>query len=212
MKTMLPLAICILAAVTPVVTRAGDPVADVTILAAQKDTDERLKRVEAMLQNIQETQELVQRHQESLRQRMEKLEDQFRTSKESHDQASAGFQRQLDYYEKKLKEMEQKRQADTKLILTNIAQLANLPVASQQSEIKTPSSSPHGAQEQPAAYVVKKNDRLSEIIASHNQNLQQGQAKITQEQVLRANPGLKPDLLIPGQKIRMPVANGANEP
>jgi phage tail protein X len=53
---------------------------------------------------------------------------------------------------------------------------------------------------------VKKNDRLLDIVAACNDKFQkQGQSKITMEQVLEANPGLKANHLVTGKKIIIPI-------
>jgi uncharacterized damage-inducible protein DinB len=212
MKRLLPLILCLAAAGLAWVA-AADQLADATAQAAQRDAEERLKRLSADVQTVLDTQELIQKRQEDFRQRLDKLSDDIRSFKEEQNRSSANgvTREELRKYIEHLKEqLDQQREADKKLILGNIKELAATPppAAAPVPEPKTTSRHPttESTDEQYYRYPVQKNDRLLDIIAAYNEKFQQnGQVRITLEQVLKANPGLKPDHLIAGRKIKIPI-------
>ena len=191
--------------------RAADSLSEAAAFAAQKDAEERYRRLAADVQTVLDTQEVLLKRQEDTRQRLDKLAEEIRTLKEDQSRASGNFasRDELRKYVEKMKELDDKREADKRLILENIKELGKLPLAATASVEKPPAR--HGSpeptnEEPPYVYVVKKNDRLLDIIAEYNDHFQKtGKPKISLEQVLKANPGLKPDHLVAGRKLRIPV-------
>jgi predicted nuclease with TOPRIM domain len=203
---MLLLLLVLLSAGQAAFTRA-DPLADAAALAAQKDAEERYKRLSADVQNLLETQEMLLKRQETVQQRLNSLADDLRALKEDQGRSSRNFATREDLrnYVDKLKEVDEKREADKKLILESIKDLGKLPAPAPEPKSKG-SRTAESAEEMPYVYVVKKNDRLLDIVAAYNDYFQKnGRAKITKDQVLKANPNLKPDRLLQGQKIHIPV-------
>jgi len=100
------------------------------------------------------------------------------------------------------KDIEEKRQADRELILKQIEQLAKL-VAGEPVPATQPSGP--GGKEVPSIvpgqeYVVRDGQNLGLIIkACRAQGL-----KVTEAQMIEANPKMNPNLLFPGQKIMIP--------
>jgi len=195
---------------SPALIQAADPGADATTLAIQKDTEERFRRLAAEVQDLQEAQQTILKRQETLQQRLSNLLEEMRSLKEEQNRASGNLVSRDEFrkYAEKLKEMDEKREADKKLILKEIGELAKVPAAPAPVE-KAPShraSATESPEEMPYVYVVKKNDRLLDIIAAYNDYFKkEGKGKITKEQVLKANPNLKSDRVIAGQKIHIPV-------
>jgi TolA-binding protein len=185
--------------------------ADAAALAAQQDAEERYKRLAADVQTVLETQEMLQKRQDDVRQRIGKLEDEIRSLKEEVSRSSGNLvtREELKKYAEKLKEVDDKREADRKLILENIKELGKT-ITAQPAASEARGSSKHApaesSEEMPFVYTVKKNDRLLDIISAYNEYFQKhGQPKITKEDVLKANPSLKPDMLRTGQKIKIPI-------
>jgi hypothetical protein len=219
MKTTLPLVLCLLAA-RPLYLAAADQFADATALAAQRDSEERIKRLSADIQTVLDTQELIQKRQEEFRQQLQKLSDEVRSLKEDKDRSSANSvsREELRKYIEHLKEqLDEQRESDKKLILSSIKELGK--TAPPPAVVEAPKTNSRHATEPTDdvfLYIVKKNDRLLDIIAVYNEEYQKhGQGKITLEQVLKANPNLKPDHLVAGRKIRIPAppkdAKGAKD-
>jgi hypothetical protein len=206
MNRFLSLLLCFLAA-RAISVHAADPLTDAAALATRQDAEERYKRLAADVQAILDTQEVLQKRQEDLRQRLDKLVEEIRSLKEDQSRSgSLATREELRKYVEKLKEVDEKREMDKKVILENIKELAKAPpvVVAESKPPKSRSAEP--AEEQPFVYVVKKNDRLLDIVAEYNDYFQKrGQSKITMDQVLKANPGLKADRLVAGKKIRIPA-------
>ena len=206
MKRIVALAGCLLmGTIWPV--HAADPLLEAAVIAAQKDAEERYRRLSADVQAIQETQELILKRQEETRQRLDKLADEFRALKDDQGRAALNYASREDLrkFVEKLKEVDDKRESDKKLILENIKDLAKLPIAAP-AEVRPPRRSAEPPEEEPFIYEVKPNDNLLAIIAEYNAHFEKnGQGKITLAQVVKANPGLNPDLLFAGKKIRIPV-------
>ena len=188
---------------------AADALTDATAVAAQRDAEENYKRLAADVQGVLETQGLIQKHQEEFRQRLDKLSDEIRTLKEEQGRASGNSvnREELRKYIDKLKEqLEEQREADKKLVLSNIKELAKVPVVPPVEPKSSARHSKEEASDEHYSYIVKKNDRLLDIVAACNDKFQkQGQSKITMEQVLEANPGLKANHLVTGKKIIIPI-------
>jgi LysM repeat protein len=187
---------------------AADADTNLIAVVARQEAEERYKRLVADVQTLLETQELNQKRLEELRQRFDKLETDLRDFKDEYTRFTTKIGEDLTYFGNKLNEVDQKRVADTQLILTNIAQLAKPPTVPSKTEPLTSGSSAkiEGIDELPSVYVVKKNDSLGGIVALYNTALQKrGLPRITQAQVLDANPGLKPDLVRLGRKITIPL-------
>jgi septal ring factor EnvC (AmiA/AmiB activator) len=208
MKRILPLVLCLLAA-RPLLAQAADSLPEAAALAAQRDAEERYKRLAADVQTLLETQELIQKRQEEFRQRLDKLSDEIRTAKEDIGRSTVNLasREELRSLIEKLKEqLDEQREADKKLILGSIKELAKAPPPPvEHTPPPRPKEEERTSEEPPYIYVVKKNDQLGFIIAEYNNYFQKhGQPRITLEDVVKANPGLNPNLLLTGKKIHIP--------
>jgi len=99
-------------------------------------------------------------------------------------------------------------QVQVQELINKIAALAAAPPQVIDRPIKRPPPPPEGppvdkqpAEESGVWYKIKPHDTLSKIIQACREN----NVKVSQEQILKANPKLKPDLLLPGSKIFIPV-------
>ena len=109
----------------------------------------------------------------------------------------------------KLKEIDQKRVADNEKILKEIEKLGRAGAAAR-TEKKAGKIPPEavekagtgGSAEKGFEYVIQSGDTLSTIAQAYREK----GIKITSEQVLKANPGLKPNSLKVGQKIFIPAS------
>jgi len=210
MKRFVLLILCLLAA-SALWSQAADSLADATAIAAQKDAEERFRRMAADLQTVMETQEVLRKHQEEFRQRLDRLAEEVHSLKDDQGRASGNYvsRDELRKMIEKMKEqLDEQREADKKLILGNIKDLAKPPVTPAVDSKATShrKDKEDSTEEPPFNYKVKKNDRLSDIVAEYNDHFQKhGQPKITIDQVVKANPGLNPNKLVEGRKIKIPV-------
>lgn len=173
--------------------------------AERHDAEERYRRLTATLEELQATLD-------AQRTRIDELAAALRNVREENARAAgnAVTREELREWVDKLREVDQKREADRKLILEEIAKLAKAPVQparEKRSEVASPKP-PARSVAQPAKdelgyeHEVKERETLSEILAAYRK--QKG-LKVTLKQVLDANPKLNPDRLRPGQKIFIPA-------
>lgn len=110
---------------------------------------------------------------------------------------------------KGIEDVDRKRIADSELVqkqLEKIRQALDRPIPPPKKLTSAPARD-NPAPEKPARleqgveHVVKPGETLSAIV----QACREQKIKVTQKQILDANPGLKPDLLIPGKKIIIPA-------
>jgi len=110
----------------------------------------------------------------------------------------------------KLQEIDRKRQEDNERILREIEKLAKLPPATRPSprppkqENNPPEKAPGAGAvvEKGIEHVIQSGDRLETI--AHAYSKEKG-IKVTVDQILKANPGLKPERLMVGQKVFIPL-------
>jgi LysM repeat protein len=177
------LAIALLA--VPAVSRAQDAA-----------TEERFNKLSAKIDVLIESRDAQNRKIEELARAIESLQQQ--AGRPSPNYAS---QEDVKLLAEKLKEVDRKRQEDNDRILDSIKrELA--------SAIRTPSPRPTPAAGDTSSipdkgyeHVVKEGETLSAIIAAYREN----NVKVTLDQVLKANPGLKPTQMRVGQKVFIPA-------
>lgn len=173
--------------------------------AERHDAEERYRRLSATLEELQATVEAQSR-------RIDELVAALRGVREenAHAAGNAVTREELREVVEKLREVDQKRAADRKLILEEITKLAKAqvqPARERRPEVEPPKPPPKSVtqavkDELGYEHEVKERETLSEILAAYRR--QKG-LKVTLQQVLDANPKLHPDRLRPGQKIFIPA-------
>jgi Tfp pilus assembly protein FimV len=103
---------------------------------------------------------------------------------------------------RKVQELDEKREADKRLLLDEIQKLAKVRVAPPPEPRATPRTPPPkaDASDKGYEYTIQSGDTLSAIVEAYRKK----GVKVTQEQVVKANPKLRPTRLIPGTKIFIP--------
>ncbi|HEV2392380.1 MAG TPA: LysM peptidoglycan-binding domain-containing protein [Verrucomicrobiae bacterium] len=166
-------------------------------------TAERLNRLSGQLDDIQARQEALQKQFDELRKELSDLRDQ--ASKPAGNYAS---QEDVKSLTEAVKEIDRKRLEDYDKIRAELLKLGrNLAAAPLPKRMGASSSAEPSATDKPARpengyeYVVKSKDTLSNIAQAYRDN----NIKVSMEQILKANPGLKPERLRVGQKIFIPA-------
>ncbi len=182
-------------------TRAEDAA---TTLAYRQDLEDRYKRLNAAVEDVQATQALLQRKLSALTQELQALREDRAQTVGTYAKAS-----DLSLLANRLAELERKREEDKKLILEEIRKLAQTPVVT--PPVPAPEPAPPKAIPPPASeatgvqrgytYEIKPRDTLDAIVAAYRQH----GIKVTLEQVLQANPKLDPRHLKVGQKVWIPT-------
>ena len=201
--------------------------------ADRYDADERYRRLDGSVNDLIASQSALQQRLAAAREEIQRLRDEVERSKVNPATfASAESLHELANtvreLAKNLKEIDEKRQADKKLImeaietdkervLKEIKALAQLPPpvretpsaaatpAKSTSKRKTESAKDKDKVESDYTYTIQKGDNLSKIVSG----LRKDGVKITLDQLLKANPGLtmKTPLYV-GKKLNVPAPAG----
>jgi TolA-binding protein len=167
--------------------------------------EERVKRLNGLVEDLMESQSAMQKRVAGLTDELhavressakvgDKLGDRFATREEVRKLAES------------VRELDRKREEDKQLILSEIKKLAQTPVVVPPRD--TPKSAPPPKEKEPAddgpakgyKYIIKKNDTLSAIVKAYRQS----GVKVSTDDILRANPDLKPTNMREGREIFIP--------
>jgi LysM repeat protein len=173
------------------------------IVAQDAATEERLNRLSGQIEDLKAGQDSLRKQIEALMKEIENVREQ--ASKPSGNYAA---QEDLKTLEKAVKEVDQKRIEDAEKIQTQLLNLRKglLSASPTQNQKK---SAPPAANDTPASdkpekgfeYTVQKGDTLSTIVQAYREK----NIKVTTDQILKANPDLKPEKMKVGQKIFIPA-------
>ena len=152
--------------------------------------------------------------QEALTKRVDELRRELASVRElaSKPQGNWATPEDLKRVAKGIEDVDRKRIADSELVqkqLEKIREALNkpLPPLKQPTSTAPKDKTPPEKLDKPSRpqegveHVVKAGETLSSIVAACREQ----KIKVTQKQILEANPGLKPDLIIPGKKIFIPA-------
>ncbi|MBI4658836.1 MAG: LysM peptidoglycan-binding domain-containing protein [Verrucomicrobia bacterium] len=171
----------------------------------RRANEERFTMLNARVNSLEETRELLLRKNTQLEERLKSLSAEVDRLKDEKA-ASANRHVTVEDYKKlveKLREIEQKREEDRNLILERIKDVAkiSLPAA---THAKT--APPASETDEFYSYTVQSGDTFIAILAGFNAECEkQGLARITPDQVKKANPNLNPNKILVEQVIKIPV-------
>jgi len=172
-------------------------VCTLTARAQDAATEERLNQLNGKLENIIEAQRAQQKQIEALAKEIQNVREQA-----SRPSGNFATQDDLKRLLKAIEEVDRKRMEDaekTSALLTKLSQKVAAPVAAPK---KNSSPAPaEKATEKGYPYTIQKGDTLSVIVQAYREK----NIKITTDQILKANPGLKPDKLPVGKQIWIPA-------
>lgn len=162
-------------------------------------TEERLNKLNGYVQDLLEDKANQHRQLESLAREVQSLREQM--SKPTGNYAS---QEDLRRLAEAIKEIDEKREADKKLILKEIENLAKLfrspPSPPRSGERPSRPSETGNRNERGYEHIVSPGDTLSTI----SQAFREKGIKVSVDQILKANPGLVPERMQVGQKLWIP--------
>ncbi|HEV8544065.1 MAG TPA: LysM domain-containing protein [Verrucomicrobiae bacterium] len=185
---------------------------------------EEFKRLVAEVADLRDANSALQKKVVQLQSRNESLADALRQSNERSMTKMADFATRDDLARivEKIKEVDQRRESDRKLILEEFEKLTKTlsqPVEKSErnsrkhSKEKEEKESNKSSEADPKplegtfySYKVKKGDMLETVLKDYNKQLkEEGRPTITAEQVKQANPNLSPNKLLVGKEILLPV-------
>lgn len=162
-------------------------------------TEERVKKLNGLVQDLQESKEIQRKQIENLSKEIQTLRDQM--AKPTGNYASQDDLRELA---KKLQEIDDKRKADNERIIKEIEKLGKKMTSSGgRSPTTPPKDSPGGNAPSDGPHfehIVASGDTISTIA----QAFREKGVKVTEKQILAANPGLVPEKMQIGQKLIIP--------
>ena len=163
-------------------------------------TEERLKKLDGLVQDLLEDKANQKKQIEALSKEVRELREQV--SKPTGDYASHDDLRALA---KKVQEVDDKRIADSERIANQIEKLAKMPAGSSPGKKKSASppseKSGDAAAEKGFEHTIASGDTLSTIAQAYREK----NIKVSVDDIRKANPGLKDDKLMVGQKIWIPA-------
>lgn len=169
--------------------------------AADADTEERLNKLTGQLEDIIAAQQ-------SIRQRLDVLAKEISEVREQQNKPSEAYASQdsVNRLLKGIEEVDRKRLEDYEKIRTELKKLGRTLAETSAAPKSTPSAPKEEARSSTPdkggyEYVIQKNDTLSIIVQAYREK----NIKVTIDQILKANPNLKPDKLKVGQKIFIPA-------
>jgi LysM repeat protein len=164
--------------------------------------EERLNKLSAQIQDLVEAKNAQNKRIEELARQIRELQEQ-----QSKPNASYASQQDVSQLAGKLQEIDRKRQDDNELVLKKLEGLgrtlggsgkssaSNKSTASI-SDVAAPSGNDKGFE-----YEIREGDTLKAIVLAYGEK----NIKVTVDQILKANPGLKPEKLKVRQKIFIPA-------
>ncbi len=167
-------------------------------------TQERLDKLSGRIEDLTAGQEALKKQMNDLSRDIESLRDQL-----GKPNASYASQADLSRLAQAIKDVDQKRMDDAEKIHSELLKLRDLLKAPPPASRSRPAaiSSEPSASQQPAGnekvfpYVIQPGDTLSAIVQAYKEK----NIKVTVDQILKANPGLKPERMPVGQKIFIPA-------
>ena len=161
-------------------------------------TEERLNKINGLVQDLIEDKANMKKQLEAMAKEVQALREQGSSA------SSAASAEDLKRLAEKVQEIDRKREADKDLILKELEQLGKAISASRARSTPPPRNDSGGSStpaEKGYEYVVQSGDTLSAIAAAYKE---QG-VKVTVDDIIKANPGLKATSLSVGKKIFIPA-------
>lgn len=170
------------------------------VRAQDAATEERLNKLSAQIQDLVDAKMAQNKRIDELARQIRELQEQ-----QSKPNGSYASQDDLKQLAAKLQEIDQKRQDDNELILKKIEGLGRAlgsPAPKKSSPAVSPTPAAGSATpDKGYEYEIKSGDSLWAIVRAYNDK----NIKVTEDQILKANPGLRADKLKVGQKIFIPA-------
>lgn len=172
---------------------------DVARATERQEQEERFKDLQARVKGLEDANVALQKKVGDLEGLVRNLKDQL-----GAEQGKAAMQEDLRRLADKLQEVDRKRQEDLKHVADEIARLGSTPPPS--GNRKPPAEAgPGSSSDDLYPYVVQPGDTLSAILTAYNAEFKkQGKKGVSLQQVIDANPGIKPNNLQAGRKIYIP--------
>ena len=186
-----------------------------TARAEREQAEERYHSTIARMRNLEETLESYQKRLSRQEQEMHTLREEV--SRVSNSTKNAVTRDELNRLAESVKEVDRKRVEDNRKVLTEMSDTLNnikrliserpAPAARDREPVSNPGPTPPAPKlnpDQPGyEYTIRQGDTLSGIVLALKK--QAPPIKVTQQQLIEANPTVKWNRLLPGRKIFIPA-------
>jgi uncharacterized coiled-coil protein SlyX len=179
---------------------AQDQAAAAAAIAARQDADDRYQRLSASVQELQAANAGLQKKLSALIEELQKVREEA-----ARNGVNYATREDVNRLAEKLREVDQKREADNRRILDALEKLAKTPIpavpgANGENEPSGKQKSEQRQTEKGYWHEIKREDKLSMIVQEYRKK----GVKVTLQQVKDANPDVNPNRLLVGHKIWIP--------
>lgn len=185
---------------------AAPPAAVHAQSALPPEVQERLQRLDGLVEDLLASQAALQKNLAALRDELHAVREENRRAANRLGERFVSHE-DLRKLAEALREVDRKREEDKRLILEEIKKLAQVPPTPPPRTAPRPApaekDTPPPGPVKGYTYKIKPGDTLSAIVQAYNQS----GVKVTVDDVLKANPRLKPNRLLVDQEIFIPDPN-----
>jgi Rad3-related DNA helicase len=180
------------------------PAADLILI--RQELEERFKRLESAVESLQASQERLQKRLAAVVEEVHRLQEEI-----AHKPNDAVNRDELRSLERKIVELNEKREADKRLILEQLDKLASAPPVIPPSPPPKPLKSAVSPDQPGYEYVVESGDTVSTIVNDFNAEFKKKgiKGRLTVSQVMKANQIRDESKLRVGQKLFIPEPTSA---
>jgi uncharacterized small protein (DUF1192 family) len=185
----------------------GDETTAVAARAEKIDSEDRYNRLNNSVEELFTANLALQKRVAALTEEVDRLRGELREEKNRTSTSAANYASQEDLGNliKKLKELDEKRDADNKLIVEEVRKLIkSIPAPAVEKPAEKPKEKETPIPAKGYDYEIQPGDILSSIVSDYRKK----GAKVTTQMVIKANPDVikNPDRLPVGKKIFIPDA------
>jgi len=178
------------------------PVTRADLVAFQNQFELQLRRVQLILEDLQRAQASLSKRLQGIEKRLAAVEAKVETLQSGPKEHFAKAE-ETAALAKAIRQLEEQRKKDLLTIKASLEALGKVLAAQRSAPSRTRAAKPSKSPASPMKgyeYTVKPGDTLSAIVQAYRRE----KINVTIDAVLKANPGLDPRRLLPGQKIFIP--------
>jgi len=188
--------------------QAQDAAAQAAAIHERKETEERFRSLEGLVQQLQEANLLLSRKSTEQSTEIHALREQLR-EEQSKALGNLASREELKKFAEKIQEVDRKREGDNRMMIERMEKLAKIAASAPPPLIPRAPTQKSEVSEVEGDFFkhkVKTGESLSKIIAAYNAALREkGKSTVTIEMVKRANPAMDANNIIVGRTILIPV-------
>ena len=179
--------------------------ADAYSVAQRQEAEEHARRVNARVNALEEALQSYQQEINALKAELRGMREEL--SRANNRNENAATQESIRNLASSIQEVDRKRMADNAKVVAALEKLGQK-LAAPTPSTPTPRQQPRAPSDKDFEYTIRPQDNLHNIV----RDLREQGFKTTVEDILKANPNLKPNALVVGKKIIIPAPAAAPLP